>query len=267
MQVFKGKIAVITGAGSGIGRCLAIQLAESGARLALSDINQQGLDDTLATLPQGADVRSYVVDASSKVEVFDHAEQVKSDFGGADFVFNNAGATIVGTFENIELDEIEWQLNINLWGVIYGCKAFLPIMREQGSGCLINISSVFGLVGFPSQSAYNMSKFAVRGLTECLWQELDGSGISAISVHPGGIRTNIEKSSRRCRNSSDLEEKFQLQAETMLVTPPERCAADILNGIVRGHRRILTGKYSRTLYYLSRLFPNSYFRFIALIAR
>ncbi|WP_373080726.1 SDR family NAD(P)-dependent oxidoreductase [Zhongshania sp.] len=267
MSVFKGKVAVITGAGSGIGRCLAIQLAEAGARLAISDINAAGLDATLKALPTSTDARSYIVDASSQESVFAHAKEVGNDFGGADYVFNNAGATVVGTFENLDVDEIEWQLNINLWGVIYGCKAFLPIMREQGSGCLVNISSVFGLVGFPAQSAYNMSKFAVRGLTECLWQELAGSGIQAITVHPGGIKTNIEKGSRRCRNAGPTEDKFQRQADDMLVTTPERCARDILKGVARGRRRILTGKYSRTLYYLARLFPNSYFRFIALIAR
>lgn len=267
MSVFEERVAVITGAGSGIGRCLALQLAEAGARLAISDINEQGLNETLQLLPSAVDVKAYVVDASSKDAVFAHADDVQRDFGRADYVFNNAGATIVGTFENLDIDEIEWQLNINLWGVIYGCKAFLPMMRKQGSGCLVNISSVFGFVSFPAQSAYNMSKFAVRALTECLWQELAGTGIQAVSVHPGGIRTNIEKGGRRCRKAGALEEKFQQQADHMLVTPPERCAKDILDGIARGRRRILTGKFSRTLFYLARLFPNSYFRLIALVAR
>lgn len=263
MSYFTNKVAVITGAASGIGRCLALQLAGQGARLAISDINESALADVAAQMPGTSDVKTYVLDAASKDAVFQHAEAVQRDFGQVDFVFNNAGATVIGTFEHLDIDEIEWQLQLNLWGVIYGCKAFLPIMRAQNSGCLVNISSVFGLVSFPSQSAYNMSKFAVRALTECLWQELADSNIRAVSVHPGGIRTNIEKSGRRARNAGEIEQVFQAKADTMLKTPPEKCAADILSGIARGKRRILTGAYSRTMFYLSRFFPNSYHRLLA----
>jgi short-subunit dehydrogenase len=165
---------------------------------------------------------------------------------------------MVGTISHLDIDEIEWQLGINLWGVIYGCKAFLPLMLKQGEGCLVNISSVFGLVGFPAQGAYNISKFGVRGLTECLWQELRGTGVQAVSVHPGGIKTNFEKAGRRTRNAGAEEEVLSNFSEDMLRTPPETCAADILNGIRRGKRRILTGYLSRTLFWLSRLLPNHY---------
>ena len=266
MSIYSGKVAVITGAGSGIGRALAQQLAAEGGRLALSDISEQGLAETCATLPANCDHRAYVVDASSKDAVYSHAADVERDFGAAHFVFNNAGATVVGTIEHLDIDEIEWQLGINLWGVIYGCKAFLPIMRRQNEGCLVNISSVFGLVGFPAQGAYNISKFGVRGLTECLWQELEGSGIRAVCVHPGGIKTNIEKAGRRSRNASEKEAVFSAAADAMLRTPPETCAADILNGIRRGNRRILTGYLSRTLFWLSRILPNHYPRVIALLS-
>ena len=184
MSIYSGKVAVITGAGSGIGRALAQQLATEGARLALSDISEQGLAETCATLPANCDHRAYVVDASSKDAVYSHAADVERDFGAAHFVFNNAGATVVGTIEHLDIDEIEWQLGINLWGVIYGCKAFLPIMRRQNEGCLVNISSVFGLVGFPAQGAYNISKFGVRGLTECLWQELEGVEFAQFAFTP-----------------------------------------------------------------------------------
>jgi hypothetical protein len=258
MGIFQDKVAVITGAGSGIGRALAVRLSREGARLALSDIDVPGLEKTCELLRSGCDVHSYPLDVSSQTAFFAHAKQVKRDFGGAHYLFNNAGATLVGTFEHIDVDEMEWLLGINLWGVIYGCKAFLPMMREQDEGCIVNISSIFGFVSFPGQSTYNISKFGVRALTECLWAELRGTGVRAVCVHPGGIKTNIEKSGRRCRVAGAEEAKFSASADKMLVTLPEQCAAEILDGIRRGRRRILTGKYSRSLYYLSRLLPNSY---------
>jgi short-subunit dehydrogenase len=142
--------------------------------------------------------------------------------------------------------------------VIYGTKAFLPMMLEQRDGCIVNISSVFGLVGFPLQGAYNISKFGVRGFTECLWTELEGTGVRAVCVHPGGIKTNIEKAARRVKAAGKEEEIFSSAGDRMLITPPADCAADILQGLRRGQRRILTGNLSSTLFWLSRLFPNTY---------
>ena len=257
MHTYKEKVAVVTGAASGIGQALAVELAHRGARIAISDIDVSGLEQTKA-LCGSADVRTYKLDVSSKDEFFAHAEQVVEDFGTVHLVFNNAGATIVGTVEHLTIEEIEWQLSINLWGVIYGTKAFLPTMLAQGEGWIVNMSSVFGLLGYPSQSAYNISKFGVRGLTEALWSELRGTGVHAVAVHPGGIRTNIEKSARRSVNAGAEEDLFAAAADKMLVTPPEVVAKDVLNGIVRGRDRILTGKYSRTMFWLSRLMPNSY---------
>ncbi|WP_105101785.1 SDR family NAD(P)-dependent oxidoreductase [Microbulbifer pacificus] len=256
--MFENKVVVITGAGSGIGRALAVQFAEAGARLALSDIHDAGLNATLAMLPAHIEARGYQLDASSRAAMFDHADEVQRDFGTAHYVVNNAGATVVGTVANTDIEEYEWQLNLNLYGVLYGTKAFLPMMLAQREGCIINISSVFGLLAFPSQSAYNMSKFAVRGLTECLWQELEGTGVRAVCVHPGGIKTNIERAGRRVKAAGTEEEKFLAQAEKMLVTPPETCAAQILRGLRKGKKRILTGHLSRTIFWLVRLLPDSY---------
>jgi NAD(P)-dependent dehydrogenase (short-subunit alcohol dehydrogenase family) len=256
--MFKDKIVVISGAGSGIGRELAIQLAEAGARLALSDINPAGLEETLKLLPDASRAKGYTLDVSSWEAFQAHADEVKRDFGSAHFVINNAGATVVGTVANTSIEEYEWQLGINLWGVLYGTKAFLPMMLEQREGCIVNISSVFGLLGFPTQSAYNMSKFAVRGLTEALWGELEGSGVRAVCVHPGGIKTNIEKAGRRCKAAGAEEHKFAALADKMLLTPASDCAADIINGIRNGTKRIITGNKSTTMFWLSRLFPNSY---------
>jgi NAD(P)-dependent dehydrogenase (short-subunit alcohol dehydrogenase family) len=258
MSCFAGKVVVVTGAASGIGRSLARQLASKGARLALSDINSAGLAETMNSLPAGSDARSYALDVSNRQAVFAHAEDVRRDFGTAHFVINNAGATVVGTVANLSIEEIEWQLGINLWGVIYGTKAFLPMMLAQREGCVVNISSVFGLVGFPTQGAYNISKFGVRGLTECLWSELDGTGVRAVCVHPGGIKTNIDKAGRRCAASGDEESRFDGIADKLLLTPPDECAADIIAGVEHGRKRIVTGHKSTTLYWLSRLLPNGY---------
>jgi NAD(P)-dependent dehydrogenase (short-subunit alcohol dehydrogenase family) len=262
MSCFKDKVVVITGAGSGIGRALAQGLAAKGARLALSDINAVGLEATILALPAGSDVRGYPLDVASREAVFEHAAAVQRDFGTAHFVINNAGATVVGTVAHLSIEEIEWQLGINLWGVIYGTKAFLPMLLAQREGCIVNISSVFGLVGFPLQAAYNISKFGVRGLTECLWSELDGTGVRAVCVHPGGIRTAIDKAGRRSAASGVEESAFDVMAADMLVTPPEDCAADIIAGVERGRRRIVTGHKSTSLFWLSRLFPNTYPRLL-----
>jgi NAD(P)-dependent dehydrogenase (short-subunit alcohol dehydrogenase family) len=267
MGIYTGKVAVVTGAASGIGRALAQQLAAKGARVAISDINEAGLAETLNSLPAGAEARGYRVDASSREAVFAHAGDVRRDFGTAHFVVNNAGVSIVGTFAHLSVEEIEWQLAINLWGPIYGTKAFLPMMLAQREGCIVNISSVFGLVGFPLQSAYNVSKFGVRGLTECLWSELEGTGVRAVCVHPGGIRTNIEKAARRARAAGDDEAAFEGMADRMLVTPPEECAADILAGVERGRKRILTGNLSTTLFWLSRVLPSAYPAVIRALAK
>ncbi|MBK9625153.1 MAG: SDR family NAD(P)-dependent oxidoreductase [Rhodocyclaceae bacterium] len=260
--MFKDKVAVITGAGSGIGRALALNLGARGARLALSDINAAALDETLAMFKSagGADgmVRLYVLNVASAEAVLAHAEDVKRDFGTAHFLFNNAGASIVGTVNHTSIAEFEWQLGINMWGVLYGTKAFLPMMLAQCEGCIVNISSIFGMISFPTQGAYNMSKFAVRGLTECLWSELDGTGVRAVSVHPGGISTNIGKVARKCAAAGAEEAMFDGKAEQMLLTPPAECAANIIKGVINGDRRVVTGHRARTVHWMSRLFPNYY---------
>ena len=266
MSVFENKVVAVTGAGSGIGRALAEHLAAKGARLALSDVNAKGLEQTLNSLPAVTEARGYALDVSDRRAVFAHAEDVRRDFDTAHCVINNAGATMIGTIEHMTIEEIEWQLGINLWGVIYGTKAFLPMMLAQSQGWIVNISSVFGLLGYPAQGAYNISKFGVRGLTECLWSELEGTGVRAVCVHPGGIKTNIEKSGRRCAASGEEEARFSVLADKLLQTTADRCAADILAGIERGKKRIITGNRSTTLFWLSRLMPNAYPAILKLVA-
>jgi short-subunit dehydrogenase len=262
MHSFSNKVVVITGAGAGIGRALAIALAAEGARLALSDLNLAGLEETVALLPAGTEVRTYRLDVAEQEAVFAHAAQVKADFGTAHLLFNNAGTTLVGTLENQTIEEMQWLVNINLWGVLYGCKAFLPMLLEQGEGCIVNLSSVFGLIGYPTHSAYNITKFGVRGLTESLWSELAGTGVEAICVHPGGIRTGFENRSRVAEKVGQRERLMLQLAPGLMQTTPAQCANEILAGIRRGKRRIVTGRHSKLLYWLPRLFPASYPRLI-----
>ena len=260
--MFDRKVVVITGAGSGIGRELALQFAVVGARLALSDINRAAVDETQSMiadrLGSQVDARCYTLDVASREDVFAHADDVQRDFGTVHYVINNAGAAIFGTVEHTSVEEFQWQLNVNMWGVLYGTKAFLPVMLEQGEGCVVNISSVFGLLGFPTQSAYNMSKFAVRGLTEALWSELEGTGVRAVCVHPGGIKTSIESASRTCGAATAEDRRFVARIQAFLVTPPEDCAADIIRGLRKGKRRILTGKNSTLMFWMARCLPNAY---------
>jgi NAD(P)-dependent dehydrogenase (short-subunit alcohol dehydrogenase family) len=262
MSRFTDTVAVVTGAGSGIGRELARALAKRGARLAISDVNETALAET-AALCMPAQVRTYRLDVSSREQVFAHAAAVQRDFGAVHFLFNNAGVSIAATFEHITIEELEWLLGINLWGVIYGSKAFLPIMLEQREGHIVNLSSIFGFVGIPTQSAYNIAKFGVRGLTECLWRELEGTGVQATSVHPGGIKTNIDRAAPMGKFAGDTERKMMETIGKMLVTPAEVCAREILDGVERGAKRIVTGKSARLVDFVARLLPEGYGRVLA----
>jgi len=258
MRTFSNKVAVITGAGAGIGRALAVALAREGAQLALSDINETGLAETVRQVPAGTRVTTYRLDVADHDEVFAHADLIRDDFGAAHLLFNNAGTTLIGTFENQSIEEMRWLVNINLWGVIYCTKAFLPLMLSQREACIVNFSSVFGLVGYPTHSAYNITKFGVRGFTESLWSELEGTGVRAICVHPGGIRTGFESRLRMSAVAGERERAMERKAASLMRTPPEVCVRDILKGVRRGRRRIVTGRYSGLLYWLPRLFPESY---------
>jgi short-subunit dehydrogenase len=266
MKNFTNKVAVITGAGSGIGRALAKALANEGAQLALSDVNVAGLAETLRQLPaayqNSAKAKTYVLNVASEEAVFAHAQEVKRDFGTVHLLINNAGTTLVGLFENQSLDEMRWLVDINLWGVIYGTKAFLPIMLAQREGCIVNMSSVLGLVGFPTHSAYNITKFGVRGLTESLWSELEGTGVKAICVHPGGIATGFDARAKVSDGGDEREKKILGNMAGTMRTTPDECAADILAKLRKGHRRIVTGRLSSLMFWLPRLFPSSYHRFL-----
>lgn len=258
MDTFNDKVCVVTGASSGIGRALAVQLAGRGARLAISDINAEALEQTRALLPSGTSVTSSVLDVSDKDAVLAHADEVQAQFGAAHYLFNNAGVTLAATIEHATIEEIDWLLGINLWGPIYGTKAFLPVMLRQGEGHIVNFSSIFGWVTTPAQSAYHVSKFGIRGFTECLSRELVGSPVHATCVHPGGIATKIGVDARLGVNADATEHAFIDKASGMLRTSPEDCARKILKGVERKKRRVVVGYSARQMEILPRLFPTSY---------
>ena len=241
MKDFTNKVCVITGAGSGIGRGLALELASRGARLALSDIDgERAAGSAAAATQRGArDVESYVLDVANRDAVFAHASEVAERFGVVNLVVNNAGVALEGTVLETSVEDYEWLMGINWWGVLYGTKAFLPALIASGDGYLVNISSVFGLIAVPTQSAYHAAKFAVRGLTESLREEMlmDGHPVGVSCVHPGGVKTDIARAARSERDAQERAETF----EKMARLTPEQAARIILKGVERRRARILVG--------------------------
>jgi NAD(P)-dependent dehydrogenase (short-subunit alcohol dehydrogenase family) len=241
MKDFSGKVCVITGAGSGIGQALALELAGRGARLALSDINGERAAATAAQCAgRGAEVEHYAFDVASREAVFGHAEQVSARFGTVNLVVNNAGVALAKDVLETPVEDYEWIMAINFWGVLYGSKAFLPGLIASGDGHLVNISSVFGLFAVPGQSGYNAAKFAVRGFTEALRQEMlvGGHPVGVSCVHPGGIRTNIARDARTDQASpQELDDAFKRVARTS----PAAAAKTILRGVEKRHAKILIG--------------------------
>jgi butyryl-CoA dehydrogenase len=267
MKTFNDKVAVITGAGSGIGRALAQQLAADGARLALSDIDERGLNDTAELLGLDRErLLTTVFDVSDRDAVYAFADQVSAHFGAAHMLFNNAGVALGATVEAMSYEDFEWLMGINFWGVVYGTKAFLPIMKAAGEGHIVNVSSVFGLIGVPTQSAYNAAKFAVRGFTESLRQELEieDGGVSCTSVHPGGIKTNIARNARMGSGMEKITGTDPDQArgdfEKLFRTTPEQAARTILKGVRANKRRVLIGSDALAIDGMQRLLPTSYQR-------
>jgi NAD(P)-dependent dehydrogenase (short-subunit alcohol dehydrogenase family) len=264
MRDFNGRVAVVTGAGSGIGRALAQALAREGADLALSDVNGAGLAETVASLPTGGGkVTTELVDVADLEAVEAHAARVIEEHGRANLVVNNAGVTVGATIEEITPDDFRWIMGINFWGVVHGTRAFLPHLKASGEGHVVNISSVFGLIAFPGQSSYNASKFAVRGFTECLRQELEieGAPVSATCVHPGGIRTNIARDARMNFGSfGPIQTREEADAEFRRVArhTPEKAAGVILRGVRRNKRRVLVGPEAYVIDWVQRLLPTTY---------
>ena len=263
MTIYEDKICVITGAASGIGRALAISLAESGAQLALSDINAEGLSETVTMVGGANRVMSDVFDMADAKAVADYAGKVESTLGKTDYVFNVAGLTRVGQFVDTPLESMEKVMDVNFWGVVRMTKAFMDQILAT-TGTVVNISSVFGLIGYAGQTHYCASKFAVRGFTETLAQELKGTGVGVCCVHPGGVATNVARNATIDKMPFEDVTREELDAnfDKMAITSPEKAAKIILKGAAKKKRRILIGGDARFISIVSRLFPTSYTRLL-----
>ena len=264
-RTITGRPAVITGAASGIGRSLAQRLSRSGSAVAIADVNETGLKKTARSLP--GPVLARVLDVADAAAQHRFAAEVREWLTAPlAAVFNNAGVGLAAPVLGADPDDDEWLRRINFGGVVNGTRAFLPILTGQDEGVIVNTSSVFGLLGMPYQSAYCASKFAVRGFTDALRQELRGTGVSAVTVHPGGIRTNI---ARNARIRSDPEgrgrtrEQMAAEFEAITMTSPEKAAEIICRGVERGKARILVGPDAYAFDALARVAPAHYFDIIA----
>jgi NAD(P)-dependent dehydrogenase (short-subunit alcohol dehydrogenase family) len=269
VKSFQGRVAVVTGAASGIGRALAVELAQEGARLALSDVETVGLAETVALArAHGAEVHEQRLDVAQREEVEAYAELVRERFGAVHLVVNNAGIALTGDVRDMTYKDVERIMDVDFWGVVHGSMAFLPHLVDSGEGTLVNISSLFGLIAMPGQSAYNAAKFAVRGFTEALRQELllSGEPVSVTCVHPGGIRTGIARNATAV-GGHDAQALSELFDARLARTSPEKAARVILAGARRRRARVLIGADAKALDLLQRATGSGYQRLVAGVAR
>jgi short-subunit dehydrogenase len=266
MKSFKNKVAAITGAASGMGRTLAVELARRGCHLALSDVNEAELVKTAELAGKhGVRVTVQKLDVAKRDAVYAWADQVYKDHGQVNMIFNNAGVALTVPLEHVSQTDFEWIMGINFWGVVYGSQAFLPYLKKSGEGHIINTSSLFGLMAVPTQGCYNSAKFAVRGYTEALRMELEveGACVSATCVHPGGIATNIAMAGKvdpvmEKLTGKSVESHKRMANKAINGTTAESAALQILNAVEKNARRVLVGNDAKFLDKLIRLMGASY---------
>jgi NADP-dependent 3-hydroxy acid dehydrogenase YdfG len=254
-----GKVVVITGAASGIGRALAVDAAGRGAALAISDVDQAGLAETARLCAGGREVRTDRLDVADRSAMFAYAASVAEHFGRVNVLVNNAGVALHGNLEDLEYADLDWIVGVNLWGVVHGTKEFLPHLIASGDGHVVTLSSLYGLLSMPGQSAYNATKYAVRGLSEALREELliAGHPVGVTVVHPGGIKTAIARSARTSAKV-DHAAAARLFDEKLATMPPEKAARIIWAGVLRGKPRVLVGLDAHVLHQFARITGSRY---------
>ncbi len=265
MSQIKDTLFIITGAGSGIGQALTIKAIEEGAKVIASDINEKGLDETIAQ--SNGKAEKYLLDVADAAQIEQFAKTILQKYPNETIILvNNAGVGLAsGNFSETPLEDFEWLMNINIYGVVRMTKAFLPHLIHQNKGHIVNVSSVYGLAGMPTNSAYSTAKFGVKGFTDVLKAELLGTNIKVSSVHPGGIKTNIARNSR-ISVTQDIAQARATMAKfekVALKMPPTKAAEIIINGIKKDKSRILIGSDAKALDWIVRIFPNSYHKIIA----
>ena len=262
-------VAVLTGAGSGIGQALALALASRQCHLALADINEEGLAET-ARIARVHDVRvsEHRLDVASREQVAALPEAVIAEHGKVDLLINNAGVALGGHFHQVSEADFDWLMAINFEAVVRMTRAVLPFLQERPAARIVNVSSLFGLITPAGQTAYCASKFAVRGFSNALRLELQGSNVGVTVVHPGGVATSIATSARVSAAVAPQDvELSRKQAQKLLRMPPEKAAQIIVNGIERNKPRVLVGNDARILAWLERLFPVNYWRLLPMLAK
>lgn len=271
MKQLNGKTTAITGAGSGIGRALALKLAEEGCGLAISDIDEKSLAETASLLSRyPVKTTTHIVDVADRQQVYRYADDAAERHGRIDMIINNAGVAVVDSVAGISYENFEWLMGINFWGVVYGTKAFLPHLLKQPEGHVVNISSINGIVTWPNHSPYCSAKFAVKAFTEVLLQEMDGTSIRVSCVHPGGIKTNIARNSRfveAANKNLNSEKSIRIFEEKMAHITADKAAEIIVGGIKKNKRRIMVGVDAYLMDWLTRFFPVSFVKLMGFLTK